>query len=55
MQKNEALLPRFPVPGDESVHKGVDDHDDEDSIECVEQPVVNHLVVSSLGNHLVDR
>ena len=51
MRKNEALLPRFPVPGDESV----DDHDDDDSIECVEQPVVNHLVVNSLGNHLVDR
>ena len=51
MRKNEALLPRFPVPGDECV----DNHDDDDSIECVEQPVVNHLVVSSLGNHLVDR
>ena len=42
------------VPGDGCIGEGVDDQDDDDYVEGVEQPIINHLVVCSLGHHLVD-
>ena len=35
-----------------SVNDGVDNHDDNDDVEGVEEPVVNHFVVSCLWYHL---
>ena len=38
------------VPGKVGVNDGVDDHDDDDDVEGVEQPVVDHLVVGRLND-----
>ena len=35
-----------------SVNDGVDNHDDNDDVEGVEEPVVNHFVVRCLWYHL---
>ena len=50
----KSLLSGYRVPGNRAVHDGVDDHDDDQDVEGVEQPVVNHLVVCCLWDHFVD-
>ena len=40
------------IPGKVGIYDGVDYHDDDDDVEGVKQPVVDHLVVSRLGDHL---
>ena len=40
------------VPRKVGVDDSVDDHNDDNDVEGVEQPVVNHLVVSRLWDHL---
>ena len=35
-----------------SVNDGVDNHDDNDDVEGVEKPVVNHFVICSFWYHL---
>ena len=40
------------IPRKVRVYDGVDDHDDDDDVEGVKQPVVDHLVVGRLGDHL---
>ena len=39
------------ISGQISINDGMDNHDDNDDVERVEKPVVNHFVVSGLGNH----
>ena len=37
------------------IHCSVDSHDNNDDVKGVDKPVVNHLQIGSLWNHLIDR
>lgn len=46
--------PRDGIPVNTHVHVGVDGHDEDDDVEGVQEPEVDHLEVGGLGHHLAD-
>ena len=49
------LLLRFLVSREVIINDGVDHHDDNNNIERVQQPEINHFVIGCFGDHLDNR